>query len=397
MPRERKLKQWTTGERGGRYYTDDQGNKHYGKEAEEMARSEGLKSMAASVDKPQAPMSRLGELRKSDALKKMKTVPFEKPEIKDQPKDAHPEALPAKRNWIPPGEKADMNDGHDESVCPKPKDGGTLAKFMTGGQFNEKGEMIARGTVSPERQALHREIIQRALDKAPPADPNKRPIAVLTMGGTASGKTTMLQSAGIPQDAFVQVNADDIKEELPEYQTLADGDRSRGRSYKSAAAAVHEESSMVAKALRAAAMEQRRDLIFDGTGRNADSYTKLIKELKAKGYEVHVMMTDLDADEGVKRANVRAERTGRWVNEEFVRDCYQSIPPNFERVARAADGFELYDKHGGPGEDRVVWSKSEGKETVFDQEYKDRFDRGEPRGHIRAKAKAKQAEGRTAA
>ena len=92
-----------------------------------------------------------------------------------------------------------------------------------------KHQKDKRWTVT--RRQLHRRIGMAALGKGSEAEPGALPLGVLLIGAPGSGKT----SVGAPITAgfgvqFVVVNADDYKEQFPEY---------RGWN----AAALHEESA----------------------------------------------------------------------------------------------------------------------------------------------------------
>jgi len=363
-------KAWITGPKGGRYYVTESGEKKYGKEAEEAARAEGVKGLAGP-EKPDKAMGMLASAKqKFSALKARLLNP---PAIKGQPKDAAKDAVPAGRKWV----------GHDDKICPPPEKGGTMAKYTTGSTFDASGEPIKVGEWSADRKSLHEAIIAHAMSGARTVGMDKRPVAILTMGGPASGKSSVLKAAKIDKGAFVHVDADGIKEMLPEYQEMTDMTGARGTSIKSAARAAHEESSHLAKEIRNAAISGRKNLIVDGTGKNDKAYIKLINDLKAKGYAVKVIMCDLDVETGLKRAALRAERTGRWVPEDFTRDAYNTIPKNFEKIAKQADTFMLYNNHGK--EAIPVWTNLNGMEMVHDPVYKEKFDKGEPRSELSAR------------
>ena len=176
----------------------------------------------------------------------------------------------------------------------------------------------------------------------------KKPVAILTMGGPASGKGVVLSKMpGHEQhkDEFVHVDPDEVKGKLPEYQ--AQVPRDKGRTFIGAAAQVHEESSFVAKQIRDKAIAGGHNVIIDGTGGNAKKFVELINHLKEKGYDVHVHHPDLPVEEGVKRALNRAEGSGRHVPEKFIRETYNNIEkalPQIKEGIKAAGGtYHRYD------------------------------------------------------
>jgi predicted ABC-type ATPase len=247
-----------------------------------------------------------------------------------------------------------------------------MSRYAPSSTFNDKGEVVKAGPLTPERAALHDAIRHEYLDKVQPAVEHEMPVAILTMGGPASGKSSMLRKAGVDANKFVHVDADGIKGKFPEYKEGLE------HSAKDAAAVVHEESSMLAKQVRDTAIEQRKSFIFDGTGANAANYEKMVDTLKGKGYHVRLLMTDLSPDAGVTRAAARAEREGRYVPESFIRATYSKVPESFQRVAQKIDDAALFDNHGKSP--RAVWTKQGDVETSVDHAYFEKFKRGEPRG-----------------
>jgi predicted ABC-type ATPase len=222
------------------------------------------------------------------------------------------------------------------------------------------------GKLTPERAALHQKVMDHFTKHVAPVPEGKQPQAVLMMGAPASGKSSMTR--GMDLGDFVRVDADGVKEQIPEYHAAINHPEGSARN---AAAMVHEESSHLAKKVRDHAIESRKNLLFDGIGNNAANYKKMIADLKSKGYHVTVMMSDLDSETGMARAKARAEKTGRWVPESFIREAYERIPKNFETIAADADNFQLFDnRENSP---RKVWSKTDGKEIQHDPEFIKRF------------------------
>lgn len=228
----------------------------------------------------------------------------------------------------------------------------------------------AAGDYKPERKKLHDQIVAKFLEgkQAPP--PGQK-VAVVMMGGTASGKTTLAKNfLGDKFDQFANVNPDDVKEHLPEYQ------KGVAASAKDAAFSTHEESADVSERVLQEGIAKGLNLLVDGTGKTAHKHIKRVQDLQAKGYQVHLLMPDVDPEEAVRRSNARAEATGRYVptgepppgHPDIVRPMYQAIPKNFETIARHADQFVLYDtRQGSP---RPVWSGKKGaQDTVHDPQF----------------------------
>lgn len=230
------------------------------------------------------------------------------------------------------------------------------------------------GKPTPERQKLHDEAINKAFSKAPYSlktrGPNGEKLAIITMGGPASGKTTMLKK-NVREDLadhYVWVDADEMKQGLPEYRKATRSGEfvGTGPTARNAAAMAHDESSYMAGRLFAQAVKGGHNVIYDGTGKNAHKYERIIKDLKAKGYRVMLMAADVPFDLAYSRGKAREEETGRSVPDFVFKEAYDKIPKNVLRLARMVDDAHLFDNSNGP---REVWKQQAGQEQDVDPEY----------------------------
>jgi predicted ABC-type ATPase len=224
---------------------------------------------------------------------------------------------------------------------------------------NAKALDPSAGKPRPERvEKVHKGIIERAFEKAEKTHEGKQRVAILTMGAPASGKSSVV--GDLVDETWVRVDPDSVKEQLPEYKDAIKA------SAKDAALMSHEESSYVSKQIRDKAIAEGYPVMVDGTGRNPASYESLIDKFHANGYQVRLIMADLDEETGLARMKARAEDVGRYVPESFVKDSYRNIPGNFEGIAKKADAFALFDTRGAIAE--KVWSKGfDGTETVHNE------------------------------
>jgi len=220
------------------------------------------------------------------------------------------------------------------------------------------------GRPSDERStSVHEPIVHEALDKVAPVAPGEQKIAIMTMGGPGSGKSAMME--GVDKSAFVHVDPDAVREQLPEYR------EGIAASYRGSSAQTHEEVSYVSKQILARAIAEGKHVLIDGTGKNGPKFVQQIKDLKAAGYEVRVNMAHLTAAQALPRIEARAEKTGRDVPRELVKAAYDKIPKNFQEVSKVADRFKVYDtsRRDSP----VVWSKGPAGEVHHDRGFVERF------------------------
>lgn len=183
----------------------------------------------------------------------------------------------------------------------------------------------ASGRWSVGRRKLHRDIVRRVLETGNVAGAGERPQAVILIGPPGAGKT----KAGVPLAKamgvqFTVINADDVKELLPEYEGWN-------------AALVHEESSWLAEEMiYFLALMQRRHVLLDLTGTNQEKIGQMAVDMSADNYDVHIIFVDLPAWQSVGRAWTRFQTNplnrlpgvvfGRFVPPRYVYNVVDGKP-----------------------------------------------------------------------
>ena len=197
--------------------------------------------------------------------------------------------------------------------------------------------------MTPEREALHQEIVNDIFkDATKPADGKK--VATFLGGGSAAGKGTIQGSGevGFPSKTESPViDADVIKESLPEYADTAFSDQ-----HKNAASFAHEESSSLAKRAMQAAYANGYNFTLDGTGDgNVESMKKKIEEAQRNGYSVEGVYVTCPTDLAVERnaARSKTDKYNRLVQEGTVRDIHSKVSHVFPQIASLMDHVVLYD------------------------------------------------------
>lgn len=225
---------------------------------------------------------------------------------------------------------------------------GKMAEEMAGGSAAAHLVQNPDGSYSftPERQALHDEIVSKALGNIPPSE---NPTYYVMGGGPAAGKSSMLSAGSVNVPAHgeeagdsaraVLVNADEVKGQIPEY-----GEMIAGGNAKGAAGFAHEESSYVAKRIQAAAMEKGTDVVLDGTGDSSPtSMGGKISAARENGYRVVGNYATVPTQVAVDRAQARGERTGRFVPETVIRSTHSAVSRVFPEIAGQFDEVNLWD------------------------------------------------------
>jgi hypothetical protein len=183
--------------------------------------------------------------------------------------------------------------------------------------------------ITPERQAMHKKLVEDHVRAAPRAKAGERLDFVMLGGGPASGKSHGLNNGVFPgvrsKTESVHINADDIKTQLPEFDPL----RFSASRYEHEAAAgfVHEESSYLAKAMQTKAFATNRHVVLDGTGDSSpESLGKKITQARGAGYYVRAAYATVPTNTAWERSVIRSKgKEKRFVKESIVRGTHKSV------------------------------------------------------------------------
>lgn len=179
-------------------------------------------------------------------------------------------------------------------------------------------------TYTPERQALHDEIIGNLFKEVKCVKQGK-PIAVFTGGSPASGKSYFVNKIAtyLTDQSIFHLDADAIRAELlPEYQGWN-------------ASATHKETQDIVNSILEHIGEGscRYDFLYDGTMNKAEKYFGLINKVKALGYETYIIFLDIPYAVAYNRSLQRYQngfkngKNGRYVPVQVIDDFF-TIRPN---------------------------------------------------------------------
>ena len=198
---------------------------------------------------------------------------------------------------------------------------------------------------SPERAALHEQIIQERLAGIPKSDDPK---FIMLGGGPASGKS----SSGVDkwEDPHVKIDVDSIKAQLPEYDPKNPG-------------FVHEESSYIGKEIMARAFAGNQNILLDGTGNNSvESVSGKIDTARAYGYSVEGRYLTIPTEQAVRQDAAR----DRSVGEEKVYEIHSAVSQVFPGIATKFDTVNLYDSRT-KGSPTLIATGGSGKLDIVNQ------------------------------
>lgn len=201
---------------------------------------------------------------------------------------------------------------------------------------------------SQERAYLHQQIIAQVTGNVPES---QNPTFHMLGGGPASGKTTVIKSGqtDIPSKSeAVHINADDAKEMLPENGRMRMSQDDR--DYFHAAEFVHEESSILAKRIQSRAIDNKQDIVLDGTGDSAISKLgKKVEQARQAGYKVNGVYVTIPTETAWERASGRAlGESRRYVPESVVRSTHADVSRTLPLAIEGGlfDKVTLFDNSG---------------------------------------------------
>jgi predicted ABC-type ATPase len=219
----------------------------------------------------------------------------------------------------------------------------------------------AQGEYTPERAALHQQIISRIVRSCPKPPEGEQPECVLLLGGAASGKSTVVNALNLGENSGT-LNADDIKDLLPEYGEGAGRDL-RHSNVLTAAANVHEESSDIGKVALNSLIKGGRNFVYDAVLGNPKKAQELVGKLKGAGYRVRLVGVSLDTDTALSRARLRAlgnreeggskPGNGRYVPEEILAHGHAGSAETFDAIKDQVDEAILYDNNVDYGQEPI--------------------------------------------
>lgn len=247
---------------------------------------------------------------------------------------------------------------------------GDAVAEIAGGRTNSlDGHVDKNGNLTPEREALHKEIIDNWLAEKMPAQ--GKPQMRMLGGGPAAGKSSVANGGLVAQMngvSDVTVNPDDFKEMLPGYSDMAS-------KTDKAASHYHEESSALAKRAYEVALNEGYNVVYDGTGDGSvKSVEKKIKAARDKGYEVNGVYVTVDTEEAVIRSDQRYEsakakgENPRRVPHDYIRSCHAKVTDISVECAPMFDSIEIYDNNGPKGSTKLIAKGGNGQHlTAVDE------------------------------
>jgi predicted ABC-type ATPase len=209
--------------------------------------------------------------------------------------------------------------------------------------YSTADRYMRNGKYTPERKALHQSIYQEFLSQGQRQD---APVFMIMGGGPASGKSQLLDSNAIElPESMVRVDADALKEKLPEYGPMVSSKDTRAAAY------THDESAYMAKELAKLSTKSGFNTLFDGTGNGSyEGLKKKIDIARSQGIRIVANYCTTDLKTAHARNIARAKKDGRMVPPSFLEFSHRSVSQLFPKAIKEDlfDEAHLYDTTGTP-------------------------------------------------
>ena len=197
------------------------------------------------------------------------------------------------------------------------------------------------GEYTEERKALHKKIYEKYASKKVCVN-NRQPIAILTGGSPASGKTSFFKkyASFFTSDNIYKIDADEIRMELPEY-----------KGWNSSA--THDETRDIIRQYLLSdeniGQPCKFDLLYDGTMNKTKNYLPLIAILKKLGYKIFIIyMNKIPYKEAIKRSLHRfkeGDQFGihRYTPRSIIKEFYSNGKVALDELKTKVDGYIIVD------------------------------------------------------
>lgn len=192
---------------------------------------------------------------------------------------------------------------------------------------------------SKSRQKLQEQLVDRLLSKKNGSfsgkdkdvehfdgDVRNGKEAFIVIGRPAGGKSSVFANPLSQEYKARIIDSDVVKTWLPEF----DNGFGAGR--------VQDESAMIMERALKKASEKGENIIIPKIG--GESVAQMAKDLKAKGYKVHLKYNEVSEASSVTRAISRFVETGRWLDPKYLMSIGDKAGRFYEKYARDKAYFD---------------------------------------------------------
>jgi hypothetical protein len=250
------------------------------------------------------------------------------------------------------GEQYDYSKSTEENhTASNVEDGQAVGEFKG---HRDSLDYTYHSRYSAERQSLQDKIVRQLLRTVVQdgttkmfSDRPREPWVVFTAGAMGAGKSHCMKflSEGelFPLASFVQVDPDIIRYKLPEMEGYLARDKTE------AGTLTHKEAGFIVEVLTLASFAQGKNVIVDGSLRDAEWNASLFQRIRAEhpNYRIAIIHVVAEPEEVLRRAEARAEKTGRVVPREKLLATLEEVPKSVAKLAPLTD-YTICIKTDGP-------------------------------------------------
>lgn len=243
------------------------------------------------------------------------------------------------------GDRIAKEVGADKMLAEAREKIAALGDAQTKSLVADGGHLIDRETYTPERSALHADILKKFFNEADVrrATPKagEKPTMIMLGGRGGSGKSWFTNqregdNSPIDQTKFITIDSDHFKGKLPEYKGWNAGQ-------------LHEESSDILDQAAKIALDMGLNVIFDVTMKSSRSVEERIIQYQGadKDYDVQGFYMHAAPEKAVKQAMMRFKRgvekdgMGRLVPPEIILSNVDN-EANFDKAKKSFSKWAVY-------------------------------------------------------
>lgn len=207
-----------------------------------------------------------------------------------------------------------------------------------------------KGNYNKERKKLHKKILNDLFINERQAKPkNGQAPTFMVLGGRGGSGKSKFNGMVYDSKNYIVLDADAIKEKLPEY-----------KGYN--AFEVHEESSDILKKALKIARKRGLNVVLDGTMSGFKSTEKKLQQFEEKGYNIEMYYMHLPREKAAERAigrfaDKKKDFSGRFVPLNILLNMKDN-EENFDKLKKYASKWAFYNNNVERGQDPILVNKS---------------------------------------
>tara|TARA_Y100001973_G_scaffold69796_1_gene101814 strand:+ start:4345 stop:5604 length:1260 start_codon:yes stop_codon:yes gene_type:complete len=155
--------------------------------------------------------------------------------------------------------------------------------------------------------------------------------AIFMAGSPGAGKSTVLKEIGAYDKKYVVINTDHFFEKMLDDAGLSKNLAHPERPIRQEQGRLFAQAAKQAKQLTADSIENRDNIIVDGTAGNYKTIEKNKNILEEKGYDVAMIYVDVEMETSLQRNELRGQQGGRSVRPSGVESSWRAVNRNKEK------------------------------------------------------------------